>query len=371
LKQWVHKLLEQFDFDWGMTNKNKQSQLPVDLSEERATLLYFLDTYNKHLMEMEKYPVRRVREELDEFAKLLVHPEHMAHSEKALFRLRQWFSTYRIEEHSYVHKTFDDFKNIIWDFIDQLADDFAYEKNHDQNIRSSLEELKDAVESNSIDQLKTKSREFVDNYIEFQSRRDANKSKRMIEMKKNLNIVKKQLIEANHSMRRDHLTGAFNRMSFDEQMKTLLKYRSHTQQNLTMIMLDIDHFKKVNDTYGHDIGDFVLKECVRVIQEKFNRPMDFVARIGGEEFAIILPDYKMEHAVIKADELLTKIRNDVYIIEDKQIKFTISCGIAEVSEKETAEQWLKRADEALYHSKNTGRDRYTIAAPNKKLTSVA
>jgi diguanylate cyclase len=127
---------------------------------------------------------------------------------------------------------------------------------------------------------------------------------------------------------------------------------------------DIDFFKKINDSYGHDIGDFVLKECVQMLQGSFNRKEDFVARIGGEEFAVLLPDCKIEEAVKKAAVCLDKIRKEKLLHGKLEIKFTVSMGLAELNPGENAEQWLKRADQALYQSKNSGRDKYTVS-PNK------
>lgn len=367
MKQWVKKLLEQFDIPWQEADHGSSASVP-HISEEKATLLHMIDTYNKHLIDFENQPVRRVRETLDELAKGLANPDP-AISEKALFRFRQFFASYRIDEYTYVQNTFDDFKNIIWDFADQLGEDVHFEQAQEFKVGQSLEQLKEAVESNSIEILRSKSREFIDNYIEVQTKKDEHRSQRIDHIQKNLSTVKKQLMEANQSMRVDHLTGAYNRKSFDEQIKKYLSLFQISKNNVSMIILDIDFFKKINDSYGHDIGDFVLKECVRLLKEVFHRETDFIARIGGEEFAIILPDFRVDHAVHKAEEAMTKIRKEVFIQGQLQLKFTVSMGIAQLNENETADHWIKRADTALYESKNTGRNKYTVAGTN--LQSVA
>src|SRR5690606_30002702 len=117
VKQWVKKLVEQFDIDWGSQPSNKESAprgpsaAGPSLSEDRATVLYFLDVYNKHLFEMQNHQVRKVRAKLDSFAKELVQaPE--GDEDKVLFKIRQFISSYRIDEYSYVQNTFDDFKRI-------------------------------------------------------------------------------------------------------------------------------------------------------------------------------------------------------------------------------------------------------------------
>jgi diguanylate cyclase len=361
LKQWVKKLLEQFE----IPSQEHASGPSVEISEEKATLLHLIDTYNKHLIEIDTQPVRRVREALDEFAKGLAHPDPEMVA-KSLFRFRQFFSSYRIDEYTYVQNTFDDFKNIIWDFADQLGEDIRFEQSKDFEVKNHLEGLREAVESNSIDVLRNKSREFIDSYIELQSTKDEHRSRRIDAIQKNLSTVKKQLMDANQSMREDHLTGAFNRKSFDEQVKRYISMRQFQPNAVTMIAMDIDFFKKINDTYGHDVGDFILKECVKVLKSVFHRETDFVARIGGEEFVAILPDFKVEHALVKAEEAMARIRKEVFIHGEHQIRFTVSMGIAQLLPTETGEQWLKRADSALYTSKQTGRNKFTIAEGHLK-----
>ena len=370
MKQWVKKLLEQFEIPVspGSEQSGKFPQDPQEISEERATLLHIIDTYNKHLIEIDSQPVRRIREILDEFGKGLVHPDPEV-AEKNLFRFRQFFSSYRIDEYSYIQNTFDDFKNIIWDFADQLGEDLRTEEVQEVEVKQHLAQLREAVESNSIDVLKNKSREFIDSYIEIQSRKDERRTRRLDAVQKNLFSVKKKLIEANHSMMHDHLTGAYNRKSFDEMLKKHLSLSRIQNTAVSLIILDIDYFKRINDSYGHDMGDFILKECVLALGKVFHRNIDFVARIGGEEFAIILPDFKIEHAVVRAEEALNRIRKEVFIQGELKLQFTVSMGIAQLLDKESAEQWLKRADTALYQSKNTGRNKYTVA--DHGLKSVA
>jgi diguanylate cyclase (GGDEF)-like protein len=368
LKQWVKKLLDQFDIPWQPAPGESSGEPAIQISEEKATLLHIIDTYNKHLIEVDTQPVRRIREMLDEFAKGLVHPNPEV-AEKNLFRFRQFFASYRIDEYSYIQNTFDDFKNIIWDFADQLGEDMRFEQAKDTEVKHSLNQLREAVESNSIDDLRNKSREFIDHYIEVQSKKDEHRSRRMDAIQKNFSSVKKQLMEANQSMRVDHLTGAYNRKSFDEQVKKYVSLKKLSQNPVCMLMVDIDFFKKINDSYGHDMGDFIIKECVRLLKETFHRETDFVARVGGEEFVVILPDYQVEHAVRKAEELMARVRKEAFIQGDLELRFTVSMGIAQLLDQETGEQWIKRADQALYHSKQTGRNKYTVS--NSHLQSVA
>jgi diguanylate cyclase len=369
LKQWVQKLVTQFNYGWKDSGQSGKPHF--EIGEDRATLLYFIDIYNKHLVEIDTHPVRKVRTILDEFAQELMDPNRIDH-EKILFRLRQFFSSYRVSEYTYVRKTLDDFKSIVWDFVDQLAEDFRMDRAADAEMQASLSQLKEAVESDSIDQVRAKSREFIDFYIEHQSKKDERRTKRISNIKKNLTAVKQQLVEANRNMMVDHLTQAFNRRSFDQRLKEHLQLFELSRIPVSLIILDIDFFKKINDSYGHDVGDFVLKQFTRILQTSFSRDSDFVARIGGEEFAVILPEHAIEHAIIKAEKAMAAIRKEVIVYgEGKTLTFTVSMGIAQVLVGETADQWIKRADSALYESKHTGRDRYTVAKGGQKLDHAA
>lgn len=360
LKQWVKKLVEQFDMDWSSGTGTEKGKSVPNMSEERATLLFILDVFNKHLFEIQNHSVRKVRNKLDGFAKELVKPDGQD-TERVLFEIRQFISSYRIDEYSYVQNTFDDFKRIIWDFADHLSEEIQEQNAASGDVNQSLEQLREAVESNSIEELRAKSREFINFYLKHQSAHNDRRSKRMETIKKSLTTVKKQLMEANTTMRKDHLTGAHNRRSYDEQVRRYLQLHEIDKDPMTLIIMDIDFFKKINDTYGHDIGDFVLKECVRLIQESFSREEDFIARLGGEEFAVILPGCNAEAATRMAEEAMNRIRKEVFVHENYEIRFTISMGIAEVLPGEKADALYKRADEALYESKQTGRNKYTVS----------
>lgn len=359
MKQWVAKIVEQLDLSFSAKEEN-ESTTAANLSEDRATLLYILDTYNKHLFEIEKHSIRKVREKIDSLSKALLNADPQA-SEKSLFEVRQFFSSYRIDEYSYFQNSFDDFKRIIWDFADQLGEDAQFEKSKDIELLTHLKQLREAVEANSIDSLRTSSREFINSYMEYQNLKHERREKRMSSVKKNLDTVKKQLVEAHTNLNTDHLTSAFNRKSFDEAIKKQSQLSRMSNANVSLIILDIDHFKKINDTHGHDIGDFVLKECVGLLKEVFNKEGDFVARIGGEEFAVILPNHAASHAIHRAEEAQTRIRKEAFVQGHLSIRFTVSMGIAQLLPNEGPSEWLKRADLALYQSKNSGRNKYTVA----------
>lgn len=369
MKQWIVKLIQQLDMAMKKPGSTASEELPV-ISEDKATILFMIDVYNKHLFEVEKHSIRKVREKLDNLSKALIDPDQKR-MEKTLFDIRQFFSSYRIDEYSYVQNTFDDFKRIVWDFADQLSEEMEFENDKDQKLAAHLDDLKEAVEANSIETLRLKSREFINSYMEYQSQKKEHRERRLTTVKKNLTTIKKQLSVANNNLSIDHLTSAHNRKSCDEYIKKIAQMNHISPSPTSLIMLDIDFFKKINDSYGHDIGDYVLKECVRILAELFGRDGEMVARIGGEEFVVVLPNHSIEQAVTRAEEAQKRIRQESFIQGNLDIRFTVSMGIAQLQKSESASDWLKRADTALYQSKNSGRNKYSVASNLIKSKSVA
>ena len=138
--------------------------------------------------------------------------------------------------------------------------------------------------------------------------------------------------------------------------KELMRARRH-QRELSFLMLDIDHFTKINDVHGHLAGDYVLKEVARLIQQRIRRD-EVLARYGGEEFAIILPETTLEGACALAEGLREKIEESRFVFQGETIRVTISIGAAILVEEHRASlDLIKKADEKLYEAKRAGRNR--------------
>ena len=160
----------------------------------------------------------------------------------------------------------------------------------------------------------------------------------------------------------DPLTGLGNRRHFNNVLETEWKRSCRNKSPLSFIISDIDHFKKFNDTYGHFSGDMVLKNTAYVVKECVKRVTDNVARWGGEEFAIILPETDMSGAFFVAEKIRAAVEETVLKIEnDVEVKVTISMGVNSVVvglvNEYPIEKFLADADEALYKAKELGRNR--------------
>jgi two-component system cell cycle response regulator len=168
---------------------------------------------------------------------------------------------------------------------------------------------------------------------------------------------------------RDPLTGIYNRRYVDNQIDLELKRVERNPEPLSICFLDIDRFKSINDTYGHQIGDLVLQGLAHKLQNSL-RISDFLGRYGGEEFIVIFPGQKAEQAQTIMDNFLTSIRGvPIAQNEGEGYSITFSAGIAEFNGTESSLEWIGRADSVMYQAKQDGRDRVYIA-DNKMLENT-
>ncbi len=192
---------------------------------------------------------------------------------------------------------------------------------------------------------------------------------RVVRMEIATDITQRKLVEEDLKAARDRaevlaskdeLTGLDNRRAFFDQGYRIFKQAVRFKHPVAVIMMDIDHFKKVNDNYGHSVGDKVLQVVAELLQSVV-REIDVVARLGGEEFAFVLPETNTDEAVNLAERLRQKIAATTVMHEEKQIQITASFGISSCPVKdETLETMLIRADDALFRAKKTGRNKVEI-----------
>jgi len=174
--------------------------------------------------------------------------------------------------------------------------------------------------------------------------------------KKNIQLSE-ALATVKRTMNTDSLTGLLNRRAFKKMLKREISFAIRHNLPLSFVMIDIDYFKKINDTYGHDMGDHVLKIFAKTLRKSI-RHEDILARYGGEEFILVLPNTNLKNA-FQASEI---IRHKIEELQIKGIKrkITASFGITELLPTDNEMSFIKRADEALYIAKRNGRNRCEI-----------
>jgi len=177
----------------------------------------------------------------------------------------------------------------------------------------------------------------------------------------NRNALKGVNLQLEKLSRTDRLTGLNNRGYWQECLeKSFLHFKRYKKER-SLVIFDIDHFKKVNDNYGHQAGDEVIKQCASTLLS-CARETDICGRYGGEEFVAILTDSEASKALIFSERLRKQIENLKVVYEGVEIKFTVSLGICQLSENiENANKWLEQADKALYRAKENGRNQSQIS----------
>ncbi|WXL27334.1 GGDEF domain-containing protein [Ectopseudomonas mendocina] len=164
-----------------------------------------------------------------------------------------------------------------------------------------------------------------------------------------------------HSALRDPLTETGNRIAMDQALNREIDIARRNLQPLSILMIDIDHFKQINDNYGHSVGDQALKAVANAIKTSL-RNVDMVFRVGGEEFLVLLSNTGKEAASMVGERLRQSVMNTQYLVDGEAMKLSISLGCAELEAGESKDQLMHRADCAMYASKRAGRNRLSMAS---------
>jgi diguanylate cyclase len=175
-------------------------------------------------------------------------------------------------------------------------------------------------------------------------------------LSRRVEMLQAKLNRAKDEAATDALTKLSNRGTFDKTLARWVDEHSEHSGAFVLAMVDIDDFKKINDTHGHPVGDRVLIGAAQLLAGSV-RPADFVARYGGEEFALLLSGMKIPAAETRMDQLLKRIAVQQYQYEGGILQFTVSCGMAEYHPGDNPETMIQRADEALYDAKRKGKNR--------------
>jgi diguanylate cyclase len=185
-------------------------------------------------------------------------------------------------------------------------------------------------------------------------------SRQLKEMESEASQLRKQVLESQNKALIDPLTQLPNRLAYDQRMKQEFARWKRYNSTLLIMVWDIDFFKQVNDTYGHQAGDKVLKVVGNILRQNL-RETDFIARFGGEEFVSLMPETTLGGGFKVADKIRSMVEKLEFHYRGNNVKVTISCGISLFMENDTPETAFARADNALYQAKEQGRNRCVIA----------
>ena len=314
------------------------SQYNVPITPRNYSVWYdYVSGKSKELREVIDSMIKKAEQFSDEINEMLYQRFCSEVEEGALTELRENLRQLLIDIFSEVAKLTEqtgEYEAIVSKSVDKLSDNVSI-----QDIRSVVDEI--IVETKKI------------------GRSGKNAQEKLQEATDELEALKQEFEQAKAAALVDFLTGVANRKAFDGAIKGSAEEATSASEPLSLLMIDIDHFKRFNDEYGHIVGDEVLRLVAKKIKENV-RGRDFVARYGGEEFAILLPGTQIGGARTVAEN----IRSSFSEAKLKRVKtseylgtITISIGAAEFRPGESVESFVDRSDQALYAAKEAGRNR--------------
>ncbi|MCB6184783.1 GGDEF domain-containing protein [Leeia sp. TBRC 13508] len=255
------------------------------------------------------------------------------------------------------------FKNMITSFIDRLSTMASSTGSYHDKIVSYSSEIKQTDDltkiASIVDRLMDDTRSMQLDMLRSRDelvkvREEAEKaSEKVTALEKEIELVSEQV-------RTDQLTGVLNRRGMEDAFATELSRANREHKKLSIALLDIDNFKKLNDRLGHQAGDMALAHLAKVVKDVL-RPTDSVARYGGEEFVILLPSTPVEEGVLVMQRVQRELTKRFYLHNNERVLITFSCGVAEYREGEDEMDVIGRADSAMYQAKLSGKNRVEIS----------
>ncbi|NUM52601.1 MAG: diguanylate cyclase [Candidatus Hydrogenedentes bacterium] len=258
-----------------------------------------------------------------------------------------------------VERATDEARTIVTNILGSLLQATSSSAGYHDKLNALYAQLEGTKDLSAVQlvigELMQHTKTMVSSTKELQQRLEA-ESARAESLQTQLENTKKEALK-------DSLTALFNRKALDKRLEETLEGFRETADSFSVLMLDVDHFKKVNDQHGHLVGDAVLRIVARSISEQI-RGADFAARYGGEEFAVLLPKTSTDQAVIVAEHIRAAIENvRLEVVSSSELlpRITISIGVTSAKKHDNASSLFERADKALYLAKHTGRNRVKIA----------
>jgi diguanylate cyclase len=275
----------------------------------------------------------------------------------------------RHAEHTYVARTLEELRSTVWTLVQGLHDVVGAEAEAGRSSASTVRQLRSAVEESEPEALRAAALAAVGQLGTLLARREQERDRQLAELGREVASLGAALEEARREGSTDPLTGLGNRRAFDAAIAHAAALHGLWGQQVCLLMADVDLLKRLNDTEGHAAGDAALQRVAAQLTRTFLRRTDVVARIGGDEFGILVRDAALEDGVRLGERLVTAVRASAPTSADaRDAALTrepptlgLSVGVAALVPGESPASWLARADAALYESKRAGRGGVTRA----------
>ena len=328
-----------------------------DQSEIRATLLHLLHMVFENIAEL-CLDDRWLKGQIDALMEASTPPLTLRRLDDVQRRLKDVIFK-QTEAKGRAYEAQAQMQQLLATFVDRLSlmteSSSAYHGVIDECARQieqakTIEELGPVLQ-NAIAATRHMARETLASRDELQTMREKTES-----AEAEISKLHHELDRVSAQARHDPLTGALNRRGLDEAIQREISTARRKGTHLCLALLDIDNFKKLNDDLGHEAGDEALSHLANVTRECM-RPQDTLARYGGEEFVILLPDTDLEHGIATLTRLQRELTKKFFLRDNQKVLITFSAGVAQLTPEESAIDGIKRADQAMYIAKRTGKNR--------------
>ena len=387
----LFKAKEELSTTINQIEPNAEDSPPQEAAEDTSELSSKVQNQLKHLIEqldvsVEQKPKKEgLAEQINNEFELVVLPPILEDITHLLSSIRASSQKEYAEFLVALRKRLEEVQDFLVTTRAEEAQAKLNQQKLDQDVRAELKEMRASVEKrDDLAQLKVDIETMVDRIAtsvdRFQEEEKNRRSKvydrieslasRMASMESEASELKDSLESQRLQALKDALTELPNRASYDEYMNNEYSRWQRHQRPLSMAIVDIDHFKSINDTLGHLRGDKVLKLVAREVSRHV-RKEDFVARYGGEEFVVIMPETTLEDGLKAMEKVRQVIASCPFNFNQKPIPVTASIGIAQFAANDTIDSCFERADAALYRAKGSGRNRTEVADLDSPLASAS
>lgn len=264
---------------------------------------------------------------------------------------------HRRAEQAFVAQSLNDLRDLTWQLISGMARILQEDGEGDRAVRQQIQKIAESppTEVQVLKQALTALTQMLEE-------RERRHKQTLQQMQSQMGQLLQELEQARKESHIDPLTGLYNRRALEHHLQSTVELNRLFGYSAALILIDIDDFKRLNDTWGHTTGDEVLKAVAEVLVRVCKRKGDFVARYGGEEFAIVLRETTLKEAKTITQKILDAVRREVFQLPDGNLlTITVSAGVSVLQEMEEARAWLERTDQLLYAAKRAGKNQLQAA----------
>jgi diguanylate cyclase len=343
----------------------KQSAQAMDLLQEKTdvflraieAVLYFLKSFALDLSEIRP---DRFKALIDDLSQKFLSTENPKRIELQFEQQKDDILNFIELQHKYIADRENELRDIIDLLTKAMASMDVGNRDFYQRVYDQSDKMEQITLLNDIKKIKSALQHELKQICEIVDRKKDQDQRQVQQLAGQVDSLRQELEKTKAKSLTDGLTGAYNRQAFDEALTDLMSRCRVMNNDFSMLIVDMDDFKKINDTYGHLIGDRVLVAFCQKCR-KFIRGDDVLARYGGEEFAILLPGANLENALKKGRQICESIASARYQVSGNDqnsgsLSVTVSIGLTLFRKEDTAEAMIGRADKALYKAKKSGKN---------------